>query len=107
MRDCDPHGGESQEEPRERDTVKQFPQIGFAVALVYSKIIQMSNRGFVIFWLLSAFGKENNMRDISYDQIVETVRDLCIQSNCQLSRDVQKALKQAAVLEASEVSASL
>ena len=47
------------------------------------------------------------MRDISYDQIVETVRDLCIQSNCQLSRDVQKALKQAAVLEASEVGRSL
>ena len=43
------------------------------------------------------------MKIISYQNIVQTVRDLCIQANCQLAPDLQYALRQAREQELSEV----
>jgi fumarate hydratase subunit alpha len=43
------------------------------------------------------------MRTISYQQIVETVRSLCIQANCQLPSDLRSALCRAREQELSEV----
>lgn len=43
------------------------------------------------------------MREISYESIVNTVRDLCIEANCALPADVQSALCAACGAEASPV----
>lgn len=47
------------------------------------------------------------MREISFDQIVQTVRDLCIQANCQLPEDVRCAIRTAQVSECSPVGQSI
>ena len=43
------------------------------------------------------------MREIQYQQIVEAVRDLCIQANCHLPEDVQNAIRSACTTECSPV----
>lgn len=43
------------------------------------------------------------MREIQYQQIVETVRDLCIQANCRLPEDVKGAIRCARRSECSPV----
>ena len=47
------------------------------------------------------------MREITYQQIVDTVRDLCIQANCHLSADVRQAIAEAREREVSPVGASI
>ena len=47
------------------------------------------------------------MRDISYERIVETVRDLCIEANCILPEDVRCALRNARKTEVSPVGQSI
>lgn len=47
------------------------------------------------------------MREISFDQIVQTVRDLCIQANCQLPEDVRCAIRAAQASECSPVGQSI
>ncbi|MGM9538272.1 MAG: fumarate hydratase [Candidatus Onthomonas sp.] len=47
------------------------------------------------------------MREISFDQIVQTVRDLCIQANCQLPEDVRCAIRAAQETEVSPVGQSI
>ena len=43
------------------------------------------------------------MREIQYQQIVEAVRDLCIEANCHLPEDVKAAIRQAQCSECSSV----
>ena len=43
------------------------------------------------------------MREIQYQQIVDAVRDLCIQANCHLPEDVQTAIRSACCTECSPV----
>ena len=43
------------------------------------------------------------MREIQYQQIVDAVRDLCIQANCHLPADVQTAIRSACTTECSPV----
>ena len=43
------------------------------------------------------------MREIQYQQIVDAVRDLCIQANCHLPEDVQTAIRSACTTECSPV----
>lgn len=43
------------------------------------------------------------MREIPYAEIVETIRELCIQANCQLSEDVKRAIRRAKGEEESPV----
>ena len=43
------------------------------------------------------------MREIQYCEIVETVRALCIEANCQLPEDVKEAIRTARNTEASPV----
>ena len=47
------------------------------------------------------------MRDISFDTIVRTVRDLCIQANCILPRDLKQAISAARDTERSPVGCSI
>ena len=47
------------------------------------------------------------MRDLSCQQIVETVRDLCIQANCRLPEAVQAAIVRARCTECSPVGAAI
>ena len=47
------------------------------------------------------------MREIQYQQIVETVRDLCIEANCHLPEDVKKAIQSARCSECSPVGAAI
>ena len=47
------------------------------------------------------------MREISFDQIVKTVRDLCIEANCQLPQDVRQAICRAQEGEESPVGKSI
>ena len=47
------------------------------------------------------------MREISFDRIVQTVRDLCIQANCQLPEDVRCAIRTAQETEVSPVGQSI
>lgn len=47
------------------------------------------------------------MREIAFDQIVQTVRDLCIQANCQLPEDVRCAIAAAREREESPVGKSI
>lgn len=47
------------------------------------------------------------MREIQYQQIVETVRDLCIEANCHLPEDVKKAIRSARCSERSPVGAAI
>lgn len=47
------------------------------------------------------------MREISYEQIVQTVRDLCIEANCVLPQDVRCAIERAKGQETSPVGQSI
>ena len=47
------------------------------------------------------------MREISFDRIVQTVRDLCMQANCQLPEDVRCAIQAARETEVSPVGQSI
>ncbi len=47
------------------------------------------------------------MREISYEQIVQTVRDLCIEANCYLPQDVRCAIERARETETSPVGQSI
>lgn len=47
------------------------------------------------------------MREIAFDQIVQTVRDLCIRANCQLPEDVRRAIQAARSAEESPVGQSI
>ena len=47
------------------------------------------------------------MREIAYEQIVQTVRDLCIRANCILPKDVRCAIEQARGEETSPVGQSI
>lgn len=47
------------------------------------------------------------MREIQYQQIVETIRALCIQANCHLPEDVQTAIEHARCAECSPVGAAI
>ncbi|MCI5927186.1 MAG: fumarate hydratase [Pseudoflavonifractor capillosus] len=47
------------------------------------------------------------MREISFDRIVQTVRELCIQANCQLPEDVRCAIRAVQETEVSPVGQSI
>ena len=47
------------------------------------------------------------MREIQYQEIVEAVRELCIQANCQLPEDVKDAICRAEGLESSPVGCAI
>lgn len=47
------------------------------------------------------------MREIPFDQIVQTVRDLCIEANCNLPQDVRAAIRTAQTAEVSPVGQSI